>query len=56
MAELKKWRVVITDDGTSLSVSVVGITSTSQATAIRHAIEQTLEAFRPKGQKAIDEE
>ena len=56
MAELKGWRVVITKEGTVLNVSVAGVTTLSQATQIRHAIEQTLEAFRPRGQKAIDEE
>jgi len=55
MAELKSWRVTVTEDGAKLSVTWTGFVDAIAAREYLDGLEVSRKATRPKGQKAIEE-
>lgn len=55
MVEIKSWRVVVTEEDRKLSLVIMGIPSVRDARAIRSAVADLLEKFRPKGQAALED-
>lgn len=54
-AELKSWRVTVTEDGSKLSVTWTGFKDADEARDYLDELMVSRRMTRPKGQKAIEE-